>query len=104
MSKLPRPLLTLLEARAGFEMGEMLLSLPMLGRAPLGDGHPVLLLPGFGADDRSTFALRGYLSAMGYAPTGWGLGRNDGNVPQLLSRVTARVAELSADVQAGAGV
>jgi len=28
MSNLPRPLLTLLEARAGFEMGEMLLSLP----------------------------------------------------------------------------
>src|SRR5690606_28974438 len=33
MSALPRPLLTLLEARAGFEMAEMLACLPWLSQA-----------------------------------------------------------------------
>jgi len=78
MSKLPRPLLTLLEARAGFEMGEMLLSLPLLGRAPPGDGHPVLLLPGFGAGDVSLEPLRAFLTSRGYHVETWGLGRNVG--------------------------
>ncbi|MDQ1342441.1 MAG: hypothetical protein QG571_1059, partial [Pseudomonadota bacterium] len=78
MSKLPRPLLTLLEARAGFEMGEMLLSLPLLGRAPLGDGHPVLLLPGFGAGDVSLEPLRAFLTSRGHHVETWGLGRNVG--------------------------
>ena len=78
MSSLPRPLLTLLEARAGFEMGEMLLSLPMLGRAPLGDGHPVLLLPGFGAGDVSLEPLRAFLTSRRYHVETWGLGRNVG--------------------------
>ena len=43
-----------------------------------GDGHPVLVLPGFLADDRSTVALRFHLRRLGYVTHGWRLGRNIG--------------------------
>ena len=49
---------------------------PILERAPRGDGHPVLVLPGLGGDDRSTVPLRGFLRRRGYAVHGWGLGTN----------------------------
>ena len=78
MSALPRPLLTLLEARAGFEMAEMIACLPWLSRAPTGDGHPVLLLPGFGASDVSLEPLRAFLKNRRYHVETWGLGRNVG--------------------------
>lgn len=45
-------------------------------RLPKGDGHPVLVLSGFVASDVSTRPLRGVLGDLGYAPYGWGLGRN----------------------------
>jgi pimeloyl-ACP methyl ester carboxylesterase len=78
MKTLLRPLLTLLEARAGFELGETVLSLPLLRRAPAGDGHPVLLLPGFGAGDVSLEPLRTYLRSRHYHVETWGFGRNVG--------------------------
>jgi len=78
VSALPRPVLTLLEARAGFELAEMLACLPWLSRAPKGDGHPVLLLPGFGASDVSLEPLRAFLKSRDYQVETWGLGRNVG--------------------------
>ena len=88
MIALPRPLLTLLEARAGFEMAETLACLPWLSGAPRGDGHPVLLLPGFGASDVSLEPLRAFLKSRGYHVETWGLGRNVG-----FSRKFAQVIE-----------
>lgn len=41
-----------------------------------GDGHPVLVIPGFMASDVSTSALRKFLKSAGYIPYAWGLGRN----------------------------
>jgi len=41
-----------------------------------GDGHPVLVLPGFMTTDFSTRPLRRFLSKSGYSPYGWDLGRN----------------------------
>lgn len=50
----------------------------LLRRAPKGDGHPVLVIPGFMADDDSTKILRAFLNSLGYATYGWGLGINYG--------------------------
>jgi len=41
-----------------------------------GDGHPVLILPGFLATDLSTIPLRSYIHDLGYKVYGWGEGRN----------------------------
>ena len=40
--------------------------------------NPVIVVPGFGAGDLSTVALRTYLQRCGYATEGWGLGQNRG--------------------------
>ena len=48
LAGLRRPLLAALEVRAAGEVGVLLMALPLLSRAPRGDGHPVLLMPGFG--------------------------------------------------------
>lgn len=41
-----------------------------------GDGHPVLILPGFMASDTSTVPLRSFINDLGYQVYGWGEGRN----------------------------
>lgn len=51
---------------------------PLMRRLPRGDGHTVLVLPGFGADDMSTAPLRQCLTRFGYDAHGWGLGVNLG--------------------------
>ena len=60
----PSPLLTLMEGRALFEIGALQTASPLLRLTGRGDRHPVLVLPGFTADDRSTAALRGLLRAL----------------------------------------
>jgi len=62
---------------------------------PRGDGSSVVVLPGFGADDRSTWPLRTYLSRLGYRVRGWGLGRNDRDVPETAERMGEVVGELA---------
>jgi triacylglycerol lipase len=49
-----------------------------LAGAPRGDDRPILIIPGFGASDRSTAMLRRYLNWLGYDARGWGLGNNIG--------------------------
>ena len=44
-----------------FEFNASLLLSPLLMRAPRGDGHPVLALPGFLASDLSMAPMRRYL-------------------------------------------
>lgn len=74
----PHPLFSLLEPRALFEMALLPSAWPLLAQSPEGDGHPVLLLPGFLADERSLIALKTLLKQKGYAVETWGLGRNVG--------------------------
>jgi esterase/lipase len=45
-------------------------------RAPRGDGHPVLALPGFLASDLSMAPMRRYLKELGYDTYAWKMGRN----------------------------
>ncbi len=61
---------------APLELGSHFLSRPLLSRLPKGDGHVVLVLPGFLASDASTGPMRKVLSDLGYCAYGWGLGRN----------------------------
>jgi pimeloyl-ACP methyl ester carboxylesterase len=74
----PHALHSLLEPRALLEMALLPASLPLLAEAPRGDGHPVLLMPGFMADEKSLIALRLFLQRKGYDVHTWGLGRNLG--------------------------
>ena len=48
-----------------------------------GDGHTVLVVPGFMASDFSTMLLRNFLRRHGYKVHGWGLGTNYADLHQL---------------------
>ncbi len=73
----PHRLLTLAEpGRALGELAAFYALRPLLGHLPKGDGHGVLVLPGFMASDGSTLPLRSLLDDLGYRTAGWGLGRN----------------------------
>jgi pimeloyl-ACP methyl ester carboxylesterase len=76
----PGLLLMLAEARSLFELNSSLLLSPLLMRAPKGDGHPVLALPGFLASDLSMAPMRRYLKELGYDAHAWNMGRNLGGV------------------------
>lgn len=54
---------------------------------PKGDGHTIMVLPGFMAGDESTKLLCTYLNRMGYNAQGWGLGRNTGQFDIMANRL-----------------
>jgi pimeloyl-ACP methyl ester carboxylesterase len=76
----PSLFLMLAEVRGLFELNSSLLLSPLLLRAPKGDGHPVLALPGFLASDLSMAPMRRYLKELGYDAHAWNMGRNLGGV------------------------
>lgn len=76
--KPPSLLLTALETRALYELAAFSWSFPLWNMAPTGDGHPVMILPGFMASDYSTIPLRLFLRSRGYEAYGWNMGRNYG--------------------------
>lgn len=82
---------TSLEYRAIAERTNMSLSLPALRRLPRGDGHAVLVLPGFMASDRSTHPLRRVLRSLGYRTYGFGLGVNVGPTPRILEGLSRQL-------------
>jgi len=94
ISRLRRPLLAALEIRAAGEMGLLLMALPLLKRAPRGDGHPVLLIPGFGAGESSLEPLRLFLKSRGYHVETWGFGRNRGFNRRLAHAIEQKVRHL----------
>lgn len=88
--------LLLAEARGLFELNASLLLSPLLMRAPKGDGHPVLALPGFLASDLSMVPMRRYLSELGYEAHAWRMGRNLGGLGRIRDSLRARLTEIHA--------
>src|SRR5580692_9568069 len=88
--------LLLAEARGIFELNASLLLSPLLMRAPRGDGHPVLTLPGFLASDLSMAPMRRYLKELGYDAYAWQMGRNTGGVTRMRAALRDRLAQIHA--------
>jgi pimeloyl-ACP methyl ester carboxylesterase len=76
--------MTALEARAAAEAMAWTALQPALANLKRGDGHPVMVMPGFMATDRSTTRIRALLRSLGYRTYGWGLGANLGPTPQIV--------------------
>ena len=87
----PSMLSSLLESRALFEMAALPFAWPWLSMAPRGDGHPVLLLPGFMGGERTLIGLETYLRNRGYQVQTWGLGRNIGFRPGHASAIEQKI-------------
>lgn len=90
----PSRLATLLELRAPLDWATLLVHAPWLALAPRGDGRPVMLIPGYGADESSMRPLARYLRYLGYTSYDWGFGRNRGDVEGDIRRVGQRAAAI----------
>lgn len=91
----PSALLLALEARGLWELNAFFASYPLLRRAPRGDGHPVLVLPGLAASDVSTRPLRALLKDLGYSAHGWKQGQNRGPRAGVEAATEARLEDLA---------
>ena len=87
------------ETRGLLELPRLVFAISGSGSQPRGHGQPVLLLPGYGAGDGSTAILKSYLRLLGYRVRGWGLGRNSGDVPDLMPRVLKRIGSFARRTQ-----
>ena len=90
------------EVRAVREPWRMMAKAGSVARQPRGRGRPVMVIPGYTANDASTIPLRSYLTGLGYDCRGWGLGVNSGDlqtqVPQTIERIVAWYRECSAPI------
>lgn len=74
-----------------------------LGKSPdakPGDGHPVVIFPGLGADGKSVATLRAYCLALGYDAFDWGQGFNtgpQGDLDDWLHALKRQIDNLLAD-------
>ena len=89
----PNLLLLALEFRAFWEASTLIPAWPVLRRAPVGDGHPVIIFPGLSASDSSTVPLRHYLGTLNYKVSGWNQGFNFGARAGVLDTVSRQVID-----------
>jgi pimeloyl-ACP methyl ester carboxylesterase len=91
----PHIALALTEAhRAAGEIAALLACRRWLARMPQGDGHGVVVLPGFLGDDGYNAPLRRYLNKLGYHCRGWEQGRNLGPRVGVLDDVLEHLARV----------
>lgn len=81
--------------RGALSLASLPISAPLLAHAPRGDGHAVLVLPGLMASDLSTRPLRRFLRLLGYDVHGWGLGRNVGPTPSVVTGLPRALSDLA---------
>ncbi|MFK7894997.1 MAG: esterase/lipase family protein [Myxococcota bacterium] len=81
------------EATGLLEIPQLAWSFGDLRKEPAGDGSTVIVLPGFGADDRSTWPLRRFLTEIGYDARGWGRGTHTMRVEESLFAMRDAVEE-----------
>lgn len=82
------------EGRAMFEVAAFYASMPVLSMLPRGDGHSVLVLPGFLATNTSTVPMRNLLTRLGYDVHGWESGRNVKVNQAMLTKLENQLARL----------
>ena len=97
--KAPSLRMLALEARVAAEIPLFLLRTPLLRGLPRGDDHPVMVIPGFGANDAMTLPLRHALKRLGYTPYGWDQGYNLGMRPPIKTALAKRLKDLHAKHQ-----
>jgi len=91
----PHPMLFAMEYRAMAELGTFMLSRPFFPLMKRGDGHPVLIIPGFVQDETAVKPLRQALRRVGYQAHTWEQGRNLGFSKAALASLRSQVENLA---------
>ncbi|MBM6405318.1 hypothetical protein JQN72_13820 [Phycicoccus sp. CSK15P-2] len=82
------------EWRTALDLAASALATRDLDAWPRGDGHPVLVIPGFLAGPESTVFLRGHLRRLGHRTHDWRHGRNLGMSSTLADELEELLLEL----------
>lgn len=85
-----------LELRVPLEFAASVAAAPWLASAPRGDGHGVIVYPGFMGSDLSTAPMRRLLRWLGHDVHGWEQGRNLGPQPAVMDEALTRIRALAA--------
>ncbi len=95
-TELQAPSLALLlrEATVPFEYARFVLRPNKTLKMPRGDGHPVILIPGFGATPFLMRHLKRALRDLGYSAEDWGQGRNIGMRPHIKNALVHLIQRL----------
>ncbi len=93
----PNPLYTALEGRWIIEMGAHYATRPLLKKLPRGDGHSVIVFPGFMTSKISTRHMRRLLGDLGYDVHDWGMGRNLRFSAEIEEKMQKMVADRAKD-------
>ncbi|NOX29325.1 MAG: alpha/beta hydrolase [Actinobacteria bacterium] len=91
----PSRLVALAELAAPLEYAVALSTRPFLGQFPKGK-RTVLVVPGFMANDASTFILRQELKRLGHHVKGWGQGVNIGPNQRIIDGLLDRLDSMAA--------
>jgi pimeloyl-ACP methyl ester carboxylesterase len=77
------------------EIAALGLSASWLKKAPRGDGHGVMVLPGFLSSDNANRALIRFLEFLGYEVAGWGQGTNLGPHLEVVENLQTNFEDLA---------
>jgi hypothetical protein len=80
--------------RAGLDLAALGAVWPLLATARRGDGHPVLVLPGWLTGDPATALMRSVLRALGHNVSGWSLGANRGPTEHVVQELHQQIERL----------
>ena len=86
--------LAAMEQRASQEFLAFMATAARLRRMGRGDGHPVMVLPPFGADDTYSAPLRWVLHGQGYSVHGWRQGTNRHRTAKIVEGLPRWLSEL----------
>jgi pimeloyl-ACP methyl ester carboxylesterase len=91
----PHPFLMAMEYRALAELGFFVMCRPFFPLLPRGDGHAVLIVPGFVQDELAIAPLQKTLQRLGYQAHTWEQGRNLGLSKGALASLRAQAEGLA---------
>lgn len=94
----------MLEGRLFAEAMTLMAQLPLLRMSLPGGSGPVMVVPGFMADDSLTWLLRRFLDTLGYRSYPWGRGVNRGMMLDHLPGVIETLEDLRSEWQAPASL
>jgi len=96
VQEIKRPSMFWLLTEGGRALTEWGLTFPyrkLIKQSADGDGHPVLVLPGFMASDSSTEVLREFIDDLGYTSHSWDMGRNTADL-HCLEKLVSKIEKL----------
>lgn len=94
LPKRPSKLNTLKELRAPFEWLSAIKNKSRLSDLPKGDQRLIILVPGYGASERSMRPLSKFLKSLDYKVFDWGHGRNKGHIEQDTALLASTVESI----------